>query len=81
MKDKDKQEKQQKLKKRKKQMTSIAKYSALAFQMLAIILVFVFIGVKLDAYFQTSFRWFTLIGTILGFVLSLYHSLKDFLKL
>ncbi len=78
MKDKDKKEDRQR---RKKQFTAVAKYSALAFQMLAIILVFVFIGVKLDAYFQTSFRWFTLIGTILGFVLSLYHSLKDFLKL
>lgn len=73
--------KQKELEKKKKQVTSLARYSALAFQMLAIILLFVFGGIKLDAYFQLTFHWFTLIGTILGFVLSLYYSLKDLLKL
>ncbi len=81
MEEKKAQKEEQKIQSQKEKFVAIAKYSALGFQMVAIILLFVFIGLQLDDYFETSVKWFTLIGTILGFLLSLYYSLKDFFKL
>jgi F0F1-type ATP synthase assembly protein I len=66
--------------KRKKQTTSIAKYSGLAFQMIAIILLVLYGGIRLDDYLQKEFPLFTFIGAISGVILSLYFVLKDFLK-
>lgn len=66
--------------KRKKQMTSIAKYSGLAFQMIAIILLVLFGGFKLDEYMENKFPLFTIVGAFGGVVLSLYFALKDLFK-
>ncbi|BAX80125.1 AtpZ/AtpI family protein [Labilibaculum antarcticum] len=63
--------------KRKKQTTSIAKYSGLAFQMIAIILLVLYAGMKLDDYLENEFPLFTIIGAFGGVVLSLYFALKD----
>ena len=66
--------------KRKKQMTSLAKYSGLAFQMIAIILLVLFGGFKLDGYLEYKFPLFTIVGAFGGVVLSLYFALKDLFK-
>ncbi|WP_372754836.1 AtpZ/AtpI family protein [Labilibaculum sp.] len=65
---------------RKKQATSIAKYSGLAFQMIAIILVVLFGGFKMDEYLGNDFPLFTIIGAFVGVILSLYFALKDLLR-
>ncbi|MBL4559517.1 MAG: AtpZ/AtpI family protein [Labilibaculum sp.] len=66
--------------KRKKKTTSLAKYSGLAFQMIAIILLVLFGGIKMDEYLGNEFPLFTIIGAFGGVVLSLYFALKDLFK-
>jgi F0F1-type ATP synthase assembly protein I len=66
--------------KRKKQTTSLAKYSGLAFQMIAIILLVLYGGMKLDKYLENEFPLFTIIGAFGGVVLSLYFALKDLFR-
>jgi F0F1-type ATP synthase assembly protein I len=55
------------------------KYSGMAFQMGAIILVGAIAGQKLDKYVQTTQPWFTLVFSLLSIFVALYVSLKDFL--
>lgn len=64
----------------KKQATSIVKYSGLAFQMIAIILVVLFAAFKLDEYLGNEFPLFTIIGAFVGVILSLYFALKDLFR-
>ncbi len=66
-------------KKAKKNLNVYAKYSAIAFQMFAIILIGVFGGWKLDEFFNFQFPIFTLILTVLSVILSIYYAIKDFL--
>lgn len=56
------------------------KYTGLAFQMLAVIMIFVFGGIKLDEYLHTSFPFFTLGLSIAGVILGTYVGVKDFVK-
>lgn len=77
---KNKKKQERILHKGKKQANNIAKYSGLAFQMIAIILLVLYGGIKLDNHLQKEFPLFTFIGAISGVVLSLYVVLKDFLK-
>jgi F0F1-type ATP synthase assembly protein I len=55
------------------------KYSGMAFQMGAIILIGTIAGQKLDRYVHTTQPWFTLVFSLLSIVAALYVSLKDFL--
>jgi len=55
------------------------KYSGMAFQMGAIILVGAIAGQKLDKYAHTTQPWFTLVFSLLSIFAALYVSLKDFL--
>lgn len=74
---------QPKLKKQKSslsQLNSAARYSGLAFQMIAIILVGVFGGIKLDELVKWDFPVFTLVLTILAVVASMYYAIKDFIR-
>ena len=64
----------------KKRLNDYARYSGLAFQMLAIILIGVFAGVKLDEWLSIKFPVFTLVLTILSVFLSMYFAMRDFLK-
>jgi F0F1-type ATP synthase assembly protein I len=64
----------------KKNLNSYAKYSSLAIQMVAIILIGVFGGVKLDEFLNLSFPVFTLIFSLLSVCFSIYYAIKDFLK-
>ena len=54
------------------------KYSGLGFQMIAAILVFVFIGMYVDEYFGTE-PTLTLILALVGVAAGLYVALRDFL--
>ena len=50
-----------------------AKYSALAFQIVATILILVYLGGKLDDYVKNVTPWFTLLGAVLGVVGSMVY--------
>jgi len=65
---------------KKKQITGVLKYSGLAFQMITIILIVLYGGMKLDEYLENEFPLFTFLGAISGVVLSLYVVLKDLLN-
>ena len=62
---------------KKNPLKSYARYSAIAFQMLAIILVGVFGGLKLDEYLELKFPVFTLVFTVMAVTLAIYHTIKD----
>ncbi|MDE5423478.1 AtpZ/AtpI family protein [Ancylomarina sp. DW003] len=66
--------------KKKRQLREVAKYSGLAFQMIAIILLVLFAGMQADKYLENDFPGFTVFCAFLGVILSLYIALKDFLK-
>ncbi|HIA36666.1 MAG TPA: AtpZ/AtpI family protein [Flavobacteriales bacterium] len=67
-------------KQRKNPLNNYAKYSALGFQMMAIILLSLFAGIKADEYLNMEFPLFTLILTIAGLAASLYYLFKQVLK-
>lgn len=54
------------------------KYSGMAFQMIGIMLAFVFGGLYLDGWLETS-PLFTVVLSLLGVAGGLYVSLKDFI--
>jgi hypothetical protein len=53
----------------------------MAVQMMAIILVGVFGGLKLDQLLQWEFPVFTVVLTILSVVLSIYYAIKDLIRI
>ena len=67
-------------KKEKKALNNYARYSSIAFQMLAIMLAGVFGGRELDRWLEMQFPVFTLVLTILAVILSIYFVIKDLLK-
>ncbi len=56
---------------------NIAKYSSLSFQMIAIILLFLFGGWELDKYLKWDFPVFTLLLSLIGVFLAIYFAVKD----
>lgn len=68
------------LKKHKQSLKSYAKYSGLAFQMAAIIIIGTLGGYKLDQYFGFEKHVLTLILSLLSVVFAIYFAIKDFLK-
>lgn len=58
-------------------LRSVAKYSGLGFQMLAIIGIGAFAGIKLDGYFRTRTPWFTIGLMLLGVVVALYQVIRS----
>ena len=75
-----KQSKPKNQKSKPSQLNSAARYSGLAFQMIAIILVGVFGGIKLDELVKWEFPVFTLVFTLLSVVLSMYYAVKDLIR-
>ena len=65
---------------RKKQPNAILKYSALATQMMVIIIVGALGGIQLDKIFETQTPWFTGGLTILSVFVAMYFAMKDLLK-
>ena len=75
------QEKQnKKSNKEKSKLTDYSKYSSIAFQMMVIIFMGVFGGMKLDKYLNWKFPVFTVVFSILSVFLAIYFSVKDFIK-
>ena len=69
------------LKKKKKYLDSYARYSSIGFQMLAIILLGVFGGVKIDQWLKLGAPVFTVILSLLSVILAIYYAVKDFLTM
>ncbi|MFA8433855.1 MAG: AtpZ/AtpI family protein [Marinifilaceae bacterium] len=68
------------IKDRSRQLAQYARYSGLAFQMIAMILIVLYGGIKLDEYLEFEFPLFTLIGALGGVVLAIYFAVKDFMR-
>lgn len=66
--------------KKKKSLDNYTRYSSIAFQMLIIILIGVFGGIKLDGWLKTRVPVFTIVLSILSVVLAIYTVTKDLLK-
>lgn len=65
----------------KSQLKQYAKYSHIGFQMVAIVVVAVLGGLKLDEWVSSlEFPLFTLVLSILGVVLAVYFAIKDFIR-
>ena len=77
-------EEEQKEKNQKKQpnkgLRDYARYSGIAFQMIAIILIAVWGGIKLDKLAGFNKPVFTIILSLLGVFAAVYTAVKDFLK-
>jgi F0F1-type ATP synthase assembly protein I len=66
--------------KEKNKLKAYAKYSNMGFQMVTIIGLGVFGGVKLDEFISWKFPIFTIILALLSVSLAIYISIKDLLK-
>jgi hypothetical protein len=64
----------------KKRLSDYARYSGMAVQMIAIILLGVWGGIKLDEWLSLEFPVFTLVLTLLSVFLSIFFAIRDFLK-
>lgn len=64
----------------KKQLNDYARYSGMAVQMIAIILLGVWGGIKLDQVLSLKFPAFTLTLTLLSVFLAMFFAMRDFLK-
>ncbi len=65
-----------KFKSKKKQLNEYARYSAMGFQMAAIIFVSTWAGMKLDEVIQVSIPVFTLTFSLLSVALSMYYFIR-----
>jgi F0F1-type ATP synthase assembly protein I len=61
-------------------VNGFVRYSGIAFEMLAIIGIFTFVGWKLDRWLQNKFPVFVLIFSLSGIGLGIYVAVKDFLR-
>ena len=65
---------------RNKGVKDFARYSGLAFQMIGIILITVWGGVKLDKLTGWNTPVFTIVLSLLGVFAAIYTAVKDFIK-
>ncbi len=63
-----------------KDQKKFIQYSSLAFEMIAIMGLGVFLGYKIDHWLNLNFPAFTLILMVLSVVAAIYHAVKNFLK-
>jgi F0F1-type ATP synthase assembly protein I len=63
-----------------KNLKEYARYSNLGMQMIVVILLGVFGGIKLDKWLHTKFSIFTVVLSFLGVMLGIYIGLKDFIR-
>ncbi len=68
------------LDKGKKSLREYARYSNLAFKLVAVVLAAFFMGWQLDKWINTGFPLFTLLLSIGGLATMLYLLIKDFSK-
>jgi hypothetical protein len=64
----------------KKFLDNYVHYSGIGFQMLIIILIGVFGGIKLDQWLNLNFPAFTVILSLLSVAFAIYYAVKDMLK-
>lgn len=62
---------------KKKQLNTYVKFSGMAFQMMAIIGVMVFVGVKLDSKFPNQYSAYTVVFSLLGVIGAMYQIIKQ----
>ena len=62
------------------QYKQFLKYSATAFQMIAIILLSVFMGTKIDDYWATGNSYATLAMTLIGVMVSMFVTIRGLMK-
>ena len=67
--------------KRKRSLDDYARYSSIAFQMLAIILAGVFGGIKLDQWLKFETPIFTILLSILSVILAIYYVTRDLIRM
>lgn len=72
--------KQQDQKEEKNKLKAYAKYSNMAFQMIAIILIGTYGGIKLDDYLAWDIPVFSILFSLLSVIIAIYISIKDVLK-
>jgi hypothetical protein len=60
-----------------KKLNSFAKYSTMSFQMVIIIGIGVFGGIKIDDWLHMRFPLFTILLSLAAIALSLYYFIKD----
>ena len=65
---------------KRKQVNDYVKYSSIAFQMIATILIGVFVGVKLDEYFETDNSIFTLIFSMVFVLFGIFIGVRGIIK-
>jgi len=65
--------------KKKQRVDQYLKYSGMAFQLAAVLAVGIFIGNRLDRFFQTNRPYFTASLALLSLFAGLYLSLKEIL--
>ena len=61
-------------------LNDFAKYSGMAFQMIAVILITTWGGIELDKLAKFNTPVFTIILSLLGVFAAIYTALKDFIK-
>ncbi len=66
--------------KSKNRLKDYAKYSSLAFQMMSIIVIGTFAGLKLDQNTTFKFPLFTLLFSLFSVVLAIYIGVKDLIN-
>lgn len=76
----DNNNKEQQQQKPKKQLNTYARFSGIAFQMIAIIALGAFAGVKLDETFPNNYQLFTLICSLFAVAISMYYVIKQVKK-
>jgi ATP synthase protein I len=69
-----------KLEKEKRMLRDYARYSNLAFQLIAVILAAFFIGWQLDKWIHIGFPLFTLLFSVGGLFVMIYLLIKDLSK-
>jgi len=65
---------------KKKSLDNYARYSSIAFQMLIIILIGVFGGMKLDQWLKLQTPVFTIVLSILAVILAIYNVTRGLMK-
>lgn len=80
MEEQEPKKKKNRIKTENKGIRDFGKYSGLAFQMVAIILITTLGGVKLDKLTGWQTPVFTIILSLLGVFAAIYFSIKDFIK-
>ena len=69
--------KESKNKKRNSRINNYARYSGIAFQMIAIIVLGTYGGVKLDDVYPNQYSLFTVICSLLSVALSMYYAVTQ----